>query len=131
MHTDRCVTPARAGNGLKMATLSSFPSGLWPVLRIEPPPPPPKKFYKGEGQRADVNEFLMYNNPKEGSTILPSRTSDYMLEIKYGDTINPSTFSAKMGKNDITSLFNPQPDKTEKISIPLIDGKNSLSLIFE
>lgn len=96
-----------------------------------PPPPPPKTFYKGEGQRADVNEFLKYTNPKEGSTILPSRTSDYMLEIKYGDTINPSTFSAKMGKNDITSLFNPQPDKTEKISIPLIDGKNSLSLSVE
>jgi len=36
-----------------------------------------------------------------------------------------------MGKNDITSLFNPQPDKTEKISIPLIDGKNSLSLSVE
>ena len=95
------------------------------------PPPPPKTFYKGEGQRADVNEFLKYTNPKEGSTILPSRTSNYMLEIMYGDTINPSTFSAKMGKNDITSLFNPQPDKTEKISIPLIDGKNSLSLSVE
>jgi parallel beta-helix repeat protein len=95
------------------------------------PPQPPKTIYKGEGQRADVNEFLMYTSPKEGSTILPSRVSDYMLEIMYGDTINPSTFSAKMGKNDITSLFNPQPDKTEKISIPLIDGKNSLSLSVE
>jgi len=95
------------------------------------PPQPPKTIYKGEGQRADVNKFLMYTSPKEGSTILPSRVSDYMLEIIYGDTINPNTFSAKMGKNDITSLFNPQPDKTEKISIPLIDGKNSLSLSVE
>ncbi len=83
--------------------------------------------FDGGGQRPkDVNKFLSYANPSESQTTLPTGTTTFPLHIFYGSTIIPGTFKAELNGVDISSSFNPLPDRIEIVTLNLAPGRNVL-----
>mgnify|MGYP005846130457 CR=1 FL=1 len=96
---------------------------------IGPVDPSEYEYYNGGGQKPDdVNLFLKYANPTEHSTNLPSGQNTFDLVIYYGSTISPSTFSAELNGQLITSLFSPFPGIAEVVHLQLQPGRNTLIL---
>jgi hypothetical protein len=109
-------------NGLwKLTNKYSSNENLNEYLYYVPP------LFDGKGQRpADVNSYLGYEQPTQAQTELSAGTTSYNVHLYYGKTIDPTTFTAKLNKQDISSLFSPQPFTDEEVIIPLQKGRNSL-----
>ena len=45
---------------------------------------------------------------------------------RYGDTIDPSTFTAVINGVNVFQSFNPLPGTFETVSVPVQDGRNTL-----
>ena len=86
--------------------------------------------FTGGGQRSDVDDFLTYINPTQKRTDLTFGDSSFQLAILYGETIDPSTFQAKLNGVTIDG-FTPIPGTVETITIPLSSGRNTLLLSVE
>lgn len=85
--------------------------------------------FDGKGQKpTDTNSFLGYESPNKARTELPTGTNQFTLHIYYGKTIDPSTFSATLNKQDISGSFNPYPFTHEEVLLPLTQGQNVLNL---
>jgi hypothetical protein len=107
----------------KMTNKYSSDGELNKYLYYAPP------LFDGKGQRpADVNSFLGYEQPMQTQTELSAGTKSYDIHIYYGKTVDPTTFAAKLNKQDISSLFSPQPFSDEEVVIPLPKGRNTLLL---
>lgn len=83
----------------------------------------------GRSNNPDVNKFLCYGNPGQARTTLPAGTMKFRLMISYGPTTTADTFSALLDGEDITSLFNPAPGKTETVYVPLPVGSSRNTLV--
>ena len=87
------------------------------------------KLFLGHGQKpSDVNSFLAYYRPQEAALTLPTGTKTYPLQIYYGSTIIPTTFTATLDSQDISSLFLPVPSSDQMVSINLKPGRNVMLL---
>ncbi|WP_432821531.1 hypothetical protein [Trichloromonas sp.] len=90
------------------------------------------KLYFGHGQRpADVNAFLGYHQPQEATTTMEKGITSFDLQIYYGGTIDPATFTATLNKKDIRLLFEPFPGSRQFVALPLESGRNVLELSVE
>lgn len=87
------------------------------------------KLYFGHGQRpADVNAFLGYHQPQDATTTMEKGITSFDLQIYYGGTIDPATFTATLNKKDIRPLFEPSPGSRQFVTLPLESGRNVLEL---
>ncbi len=85
--------------------------------------------FNGKGQKPDdVNLFLGYAQPTDSQTNLAAGTASYTVHLYYGKTTDPTTFTAEMNKQDISSKFTPQPFTDQEVQIPLQQGRNTLTL---
>jgi len=88
--------------------------------------------FDGKGGRPmDVNSFLGYKNPNQAQTQLDLGESSYTVHVYYGRTIDPSTFTAELNRQDVSAWFSPQPLSNEKVELPLQKGRNTLVLSVE
>ena len=83
--------------------------------------------YSAKGQRADVNDFLRFAAPTQSTTDLPAGTTSDNVIIYYGSTINPATFAATLGGAPFSG-FTPAPGTSQRVTIPLVRGRNVLLL---
>jgi hypothetical protein len=91
----------------------------------------PPLFY-GKGQKPkDVNSFLGYVQPTQVQTELITGSTNSIIDIYYGETVDSATFTAELNKQDITSQFSPKPFTDEEVEIPLQKGRNTLVLSIE
>lgn len=79
----------------------------------------------GGGQRSDVDDFLIFANPVEKSTTVPSSVDHFNVYIFYGTTIDETTFEATLNGEPFNN-FNPLPGTREILTIPLFPGRNTL-----
>lgn len=94
--------------------------------------------FNGGGQRPrDVNMFLSYGGISSkvielpgdiSSFALPMGTTSFSLQIVYGETIIPGSFTATLDGTDISGLFSPASAKSEIVNIPVHSGRNVLIL---
>ena len=85
--------------------------------------------FDGKGQKpTDTNLFLGYEQPTQTSTELQPGDTQYKLHIYYGKTIDPTTFTAKLNKQEISALFTPSPFSDEEVLLQLSTGRNVLVL---
>jgi hypothetical protein len=85
--------------------------------------------FDGGGQRPrDVNKFLTYAQPTQGSTALPAGATSYTLLLFYGQSAIPSTFRAQLNGADITPMFSPAAGGSQAVALPLQRGRNVLQL---
>lgn len=119
-------TLVREGGVWKVTNKFSDAEALEPYSRFIP------KLYFGHGQRpADVNAFLGYHQPQEATTTLVNGITSFDLQIYYGGTIDPATFTATLNKKDIRPLFEPSPGSRQFVTLPLESGRNVLELSVE
>lgn len=57
----------------------------------------------GRGQRSDVNEFIGFLNLDDGMV----RHDPAPIAIKFGPTVDPTTFHAELNRVDVTAAFHP------------------------
>lgn len=57
----------------------------------------------GRGQRSDVNEFIGFLNLDDGIV----RRDPAPIAIKFGPTVDPTTFHAELNRVDVTAAFHP------------------------
>ncbi|MBI3477595.1 MAG: hypothetical protein HY010_17830, partial [Acidobacteria bacterium] len=75
--------------------------------------------FDGKGQRpADVNKFLSYVVPTEGTTTLTAGTTKYGLVVIYDRAVIPGTFKAELNGRDVGASFKPVPGGAESVGIP-------------
>jgi len=99
---------------------------------IGPSDPDESTLFLGGGQSpANVNPFLRYAAPTESRTKLPAGTVSYVVNVFYGKTIDPATFSATLNGADVRSRFNPIPGAAELVRIELQPGSTKLQLSAE
>ena len=91
----------------------------------------PPLFYGKGGRPMDVNTFLGYEQPTEAQTILADGDKSYVVHVYYGRTIDPSTFTAELNRENVSDLFSPEPLTDEEVEIPLQKGRNTLILSVE
>jgi len=84
--------------------------------------------FVGKGQRKDVNDFLVYGNPKQAKTSLLTGTTQFTVVIEYGNITDPDNFSAVLNGQNISTDFAPSPGSVESITIQLQEGRNVLVL---
>lgn len=85
--------------------------------------------FDGKGQKpSDINLFLGYEQPTQTSTELQPGETQYKLHIYYGKTIDPTTFTATLNKQEISALFTPSPFTDEEVLLQLSTGRNVLVL---
>ena len=88
--------------------------------------------FDGKGGRTmDVNTFLGYKNPNQAQTQLDLGETSYTVHVYYGRTIDPSTFTAELNRQDVSEWFSPQPFSNEEVELPLQKGRNTLVLSVE
>jgi len=84
-----------------------------------------------------IEEYLpgRASHPPEYSTLarqvqteLTPGTDKYTLHIYYGKTIEPTTFTAELNNNDLTSQFSPAPFTDQEVELSLQPGRNVLVL---
>ena len=96
---------------------------------IGPVEPNEYTYFNGGGQKPnDVNLFLKYANPIEHSTTLPAGQATFDLIVYYGSTTDPTTFTAELNGQAITSRFSPAPGLAEAEHLELQPGRNTLTL---
>jgi len=78
-----------------------------------------------KGQSPEVNPFLSYGNLPEKSQ---TGVTTIELNIQYGSTTDPTSFTAILNKVPITLDFNPTPNGRETVSVSLEPGRNVLIL---
>ena len=91
----------------------------------------PPLFYGKGGRPMDVNTFLGYEQPTKAQTILADGDKSYVVHVYYGRTIDPSTFTAELNRENVSDLFSPEPLTDEEVEIPLQRGRNTLILSVE
>ncbi|GEM_PF-2757423 len=91
----------------------------------------PPLFYGKGGRPMDVNTFLGYEKPTEPQTILEGGDKNYVVHVYYGRTIDPSTFTAELNRENVSNLFSPEAFTDEEVEIPLQRGRNTLVLSVE
>ncbi|MFH7321223.1 hypothetical protein ACHHRT_11520, partial [Desulfurivibrio sp. D14AmB] len=69
--------------------------------------------------------------PTQAQTELAPGANSYTVHVYYGRTVDPTTFSAELNREDVTGLFSPQPFSDEEVEIPLQPGRNTLVLSIE
>lgn len=85
--------------------------------------------FDGGGQRPrDVNKLLSYINVTGTSTDLPLGATSFALNVVYGRTVVPSTFTATLNGTDISAQFNVVPGTSQMVTLPLGRGRNVLEL---
>jgi hypothetical protein len=85
--------------------------------------------FDGGGQRPrDVNKLLSYINVTGASTDLPLGATSFTLNVLYGRTVVPATFSATLNGADVSALFNVSPGTSQRVTLPLGRGRNVLEL---
>ena len=87
--------------------------------------------FNGGGQNAKVNRLLSYNAPTTNQTRLSLGTSSYTTYVFYSRNIQPQSFHAIFNGTDISSMFHPIPGTNERVTLPLIIGRNLLHLSVE
>ncbi|MBI3392852.1 MAG: hypothetical protein HY039_06665 [Nitrospirae bacterium] len=88
--------------------------------------------FDGKGQRpADVNKFLSYVAPMEGTVTLPAGTAKYSVVIIYDRAVIPGTFKAEFNGRDVSASFKPAPAGIESVRLDLERGRNVLVLSIE
>lgn len=88
--------------------------------------------FDGGGQRPrDVNKFLTYATVSRSQTTVPAGTTTYPLLVAYAPAIIPSSFSVILNGAIITADFSPRPGGFELVSIPLVRGRNTLTLTID
>lgn len=88
--------------------------------------------FDGKGQKpSDTNLFLGYEQPTQAHTELPPGSDTYELHIYYGKTVDPSTFSAVLNKQNVSYLFTPAPFSGEEVKLPMHQGRNVLVVSIE
>ncbi|MFP5245317.1 MAG: hypothetical protein ACLGH0_01390 [Thermoanaerobaculia bacterium] len=99
---------------------------------IGPSDPDEANLFLGGGQSpANVNPFLRYAAPTDTRTKLPAGTTSYVVNVFYGQTTNPATFTATLNGIDVRSQFHPIPGTAEVVRIGLGQGSNKLQLSIE
>ena len=78
-----------------------------------------------KGQSPEVNTFLSYGNLPDKSQ---TGVSSIDINIWYGPSTDPETFTATLNRVPITLDFNPTVDGRETISLSLEPGRNVLIL---
>ena len=91
----------------------------------------PALFDGKSGRPMDVNTFLGYKNPNQTQTHLDLGETSYTVHVYYGRTIDPSTFTAELNRQDVSEWFSPQPLSNEEVELPLQKGRNTLVLSVE
>jgi hypothetical protein len=81
----------------------------------------------GEKPRDDT-KVLGYSAPLGPFTDLPPGSKIYVLSLRYGDAIVPSSFKAEWNGKNITSIFHPVQGSSEKVTLDLKQGQNGLVL---
>lgn len=110
----------------KMTNKYSADEELHHYLYYVPP------LFDGKGQKPDdVNSFLGYEEPTQVQNKLAAGTANYTVHVYYAKTIDPTTFTAELNKQDITTQFSAKPFTDEEIEIPLQQGRNTLVLSIE
>lgn len=90
------------------------------------------KLFKGKGQRpVDVNSFLSYYEPKDSTTLLTPGITTFDLQVFYGASIMPLSFSASLNGKDISADFSPIPSGNQVVTLRLESGRNVLLLSVE
>lgn len=87
--------------------------------------------FNGGGQNAKVNSLLSYNSPTASRTQLSSGTNSYTVSVFYSRNILTQSFHAELNGMDISSAFHPIPGSNERVTIPLVIGRNLLHLTVE
>lgn len=99
---------------------------------VGPSDPDESTLFLGGGQSpANVNPFLRYAAPTESRTKLPAGTVSYVVNVFYGKTIDPATFTATLDGADVRSRFHPIPGAAELVQIELETGSTKLQLSVE
>ncbi|NOT58091.1 MAG: hypothetical protein HOP18_26095 [Deltaproteobacteria bacterium] len=84
--------------------------------------------FNGGGQSSKVNSLLSYSGPWESQTHLAAGATAYSVFVFYSRNILPQTFRAVLEGVDVTSMFHPVPGTNERVTIPLVSGRNLLHL---
>ncbi len=96
---------------------------------VAPSDPDLSQLFLGGGQSpAEVNPFLRYVTPTETRTKLPAGTTSTWVNIVFGQTTDPATFTAELNGVDVRSWFTPLPGAIQAIRVPLQQGSNKLQL---
>ncbi|MFC2173302.1 hypothetical protein ACFLU6_11815 [Acidobacteriota bacterium] len=83
--------------------------------------------FSGGGQRADVDDFLVYANPLQKRMSLPAGTTQYTMTLFYGPTIDENTFRVDLNGEPFWG-FTPLAGTSEMVPVPLMHGRNVLIL---
>ena len=96
---------------------------------VGPSDPDESTLFLGGGQSpANVNPFLRYAAPTDARTKLPLGTTSYLVNVFYGRTVDPATFTATLNGVDVSARFRPAPGAAELVRIDLQQGSNKLQL---
>lgn len=79
------------------------------------------------GHGASESALLTFGYPHSDHIHLTG-SSVFHLVIVYGPRLNPSSFAATLNGNTIASLFHPQRNAIESVTIPLTPGRNLIQL---
>lgn len=83
--------------------------------------------YPGGGERLPIDGLLTFSNPLVGTTKLPADSTQFDITVFYGAFIIPESFEATID-NEPLQVFNPVPNTSETVTIPLLPGRNTLRL---
>lgn len=79
------------------------------------------------GHGASEPALLTFGYPNSDHIHLTG-SSVFHLVIVYDRRLNPSSFAATLNGNTIASLFHPQPNAIESVTVPLTRGRNLVQL---
>lgn len=83
--------------------------------------------YDGGGERSAIDSLLTFSNPLVGTTRLPADSTQFDITVFYGPSIVPESFEATID-NEPLQVFNPVPNSSETVTIPLLPGRNNVRL---
>jgi hypothetical protein len=73
------------------------------------------------------DSFLLFAQPLQRLSRLPSGTTSYTIVLRYGAELNPQSFHAEVNSEPIGG-FHPIPGTWQAVDIPLASGQNELYL---
>ena len=96
---------------------------------VGPSDPDEATLFLGGGQSpANVNPFLRYAAPSDARTKLPLGTTSYLVNVFYGRTVDPATFTATLNGVDVSARFRPAPGAAGLVRLEVQQGSNKLQL---
>lgn len=102
-----------------------------PACPGEEPPPEETPRFDGTAmpeESAAINRLLSYEAPLRDRFQLPADAAGYTLTLRYGEVIDPASFSVEPNNEKLRRLFHPAPGTQETVQIPVSEGKNKLKL---